>query len=118
MFKTRQSNYLREYKKTFKQDIPAEGTLQYLALQAMVNKNFQLINRKGEYPYEFVSSFDKLDTPLSELTREDFYSLLKKEHLTDEQLEHVPEVIKAFKFKTLKQYHDLYLPINVVVLQT
>ena len=72
-----------------------------------------LFSRKGEYPYEFVSRFDKLDTPLSELKREDFYSSLKKEHLTNEQLEHVREVIKAFKFKTLKQYHDLYLAIDV-----
>ena len=44
---------------------------------------------------------------------EDFYSTLNLKSLTKEDYKHIKEVIKAFNIKTLREYHDLYLKIDV-----
>ena len=55
-----------------------------------------------------MNSFDKFDE--TELpTKEDFYSILNDEHITDEQYKQLDNVWKKFKFKNMGQYHDLYL---------
>ena len=92
-----------------------------VALQTITDdpEKFELINKKGFYPYEFVDSIDKLDTPISELKREHFDSKLYLEStakgtgLTDDDWEHIQTVITSFNIKTLREWHDLYLKIDV-----
>ena len=74
---------------------------------------FELINKKGLYPYEFVDGLDKLDTPIGEIKREHFNSKLTLSKLSDEDWSHFNKVVKKFNFTTLREYHDLYLNIDV-----
>ena len=78
-------------------------------------KNTSLLTRKGVYPYDFVSSLDKLsETQLP--PKEEFYSKLNDEDISDEDYQHAIKVWNTFGCKTIKDYHDLYLKSDVLLL--
>ena len=56
---------------------------------------------------------NKLDTPIGEIKREHFNSKLMLSKLSDEDWNHFNKVVKEFNFTTLREYHDLYLNIDV-----
>lgn len=74
-----------------------------------------LVTRKGVYPYEYTDSWDKLEE--TQLPRkEHFYSSLKEKDVTEEEYEHAKNVWNHFKCKTLGEYSDLYLKVDVMLL--
>ena len=65
--------------------------------------------------YDHMDSFEKFNN--KELpSKNDFYSILNKEHITDEQYQHAQNVWKTFKLKSMGDYHDLYLGSDVLLL--
>jgi hypothetical protein len=48
--------------------------------------------------------------------KEEFYSSLTEDHITDEQYAHAQEVWEAFGCKNLGDYHDLYVETDVALL--
>ena len=46
--------------------------------------------RKGVYPYDYIDSFDKFNEKLP--PKEEFYSILNNEHISDEYYEHAKDV--------------------------
>ena len=78
-------------------------------------KNVDLLTRKGVYPYDYVSSLDKLsETCLP--PKDEFYSKLNDEDISDEDYQHAIKVWNKFGCKTIKDYHDLYLKSDVLLL--
>ena len=78
-------------------------------------RRLELMTRKGVYPYDFMDSFEKFDQ--KELpTKEDFYSILNDQHISDKDYQHAKNVWNVFKFKNMGQYHDLYLGSDVLML--
>ena len=78
-------------------------------------EQFELMKQKGVYPYDHMDSFDKFNK--TELpTKEEFYSILRNEHITDEQYEHAKNVWNTFKLQSMGEYHDLYLKSDVLLL--
>jgi len=73
------------------------------------------VTKKGVYPYDYVSSIDKFSEtqlpPKSEL-----YSKLNNEDISDKDYQHAQNVWKTFNCKTIKDYHDLYLKSDVLLL--
>ena len=79
------------------------------------NKNVDLLTRKGVYPYDYVSSLDKLsETQLP--SKEEFYSKLNDEEITDDDYNHAINVWNTFRCKTIRDYHNLYLKSDVLLL--
>ena len=77
--------------------------------------NTSLLTRKGVYPYDYVSSLDKLsETQLP--PKDEFYSKLNDEDISDEDYQHAIKVWNKFGCKTIKDYHDLYLKSDVLIL--
>ena len=77
--------------------------------------NTSLLTRKGVYPYDYVSSLDKLsETQLP--PKEEFYSKLNDEDISDEDYQHAMNVWNTFGCKTLRDYHNLYLKSDVLLL--
>ena len=75
----------------------------------------KLIVKKGVYPYEYMSSFDKFnETKLPPIGA--FYSKLEEESISIESYEHALKVWDAFNCKTMKDYHDLYLKTDIYLL--
>ena len=74
-----------------------------------------LVRRKGVYPYDYVDSITKLsETKLP--PQEQFYSELNHSSISDEDYEHARNVWKYFDMKTMKDYHNLYLKTDVLLL--
>ena len=74
-----------------------------------------LLTRKGVYPYEYMNSLEKLkETKLP--SREAFYSRLNGVGISDEDYEHAREVWETFEMKSLKDYHNLYNQVDILLL--
>ena len=79
-----------------------------------INK-FILLLQKGVYPYEYMDDWEKFnEASLPE--KEDFYSHLNIEDITDADYTHAKRVCKEFEMKNLGEYHDLYGPSNALLL--
>ncbi len=79
------------------------------------SKSLDLLKRKGVFPYEYMTDFSKLSAT-SLPSKEAFYSQLTDSHISDEDYEHAQKVWKAFGCKTMRDYHDLYLKTDVLLL--
>ena len=76
---------------------------------------FILLSRKVAYPYEYMDDWEKFnETTLSE--KEEFYSNLNMEDITDADYMHAETVSKDFELKNLGEHHDLYLKSDTLVL--
>lgn len=74
---------------------------------------FKLICEKGFYPYEMIDCQEKLDIPIQELKREHFNSKLNLSKLDDHDWEHIQRVIQVFNMKSFREFHELYLKVDV-----
>ena len=71
--------------------------------------------KKGFFPYDWFDNLDKLDN--KELPpREDFYNGLENKELSKDDYAHALNVWKTFKCTTFKDYHDLYMKTDVLLL--
>ena len=74
-----------------------------------------LLTLKGVYPYDYVSSIEKLtETQLP--PKEEYYSKLNDEEISDDDYQNALNVWNTFKCKTIRDYHDLYLKSDVLLL--
>ena len=71
--------------------------------------------RKVVYPYEYMDDSEKLKEP-SLAEKEDFYSRLCLEDITDARYTQVKQVSKDFETKHLGEYHDLYVQSDAILL--
>ncbi len=74
-----------------------------------------LLKRKGVFPYDYMTDFSKL-SKTSLPSKEAFYNQLKDSHISDEDYAHAKKVWSTFNCKTMKDYHDLYLKTDVLLL--
>ena len=56
--------------------------------------------------------FDQTELP----TKEQFYSILNDQYVTNGEYDHARKVWKTFNIKTMGEYHDLYLKSDVLLL--
>ena len=78
-------------------------------------RKLELLRRKGVYPYDYVDCLGKLDEqqlpPI-----EEFYSHLNDEGISQEDYQHAQNVWQEFEIKSMRDYHDLYLESDVLLL--
>ena len=86
-----------------------------LKITSTKSNGSDLLYKKGIYPYEYMDSFEKFsETSLPK--KEDFYSKLNDEHITEDEYAHAKTVWETFECKTLGDYHDLYVKTDVALL--
>ena len=74
-----------------------------------------MLLRRDIYPYEYVNGWEKFkETSFPE--KEEFYSNLNMEDITDADYMHAKRVCKDFEIKNLAEYHDLYLKSDTSLL--
>ena len=82
---------------------------------SLIKNNTEILRQKGIYPYDYLSSISKFkETKLP--PKEEFYSKLNNEHISDEDYQHAINVCNTFKCKTIQDHHDLYLKSDVLLL--
>ena len=85
--------------------------------EEFTGKRLNLMSQKGVYPYDHMDCFEKFDQ--TELpTKEQFYSILNDQHVTNEEYDHARKVWETFDIETMGEYHDLsgYLKSDVLLL--
>ena len=83
--------------------------------QVFQNEKLSLMKQKGVYPYDYMDSFQKFgDQQLP--PKEEFYSILTDEGISDEQYQHAQKVWNTFNMRTMGEYHDLYLKSDIPLL--
>ena len=72
---------------------------------------YNLLTRKGVYPYEYMSSWDCFEEmqlpPIYNI--EAFYSKLNMSSISSDDYQHAQRVSKEFRILNLGEYHNLYL---------
>ena len=100
---------------TLVQNLNRDGAHLFKHTAAHFPNNLNLVTRKGVYPYEYMDSPSKFtETSLPPL--EKFYSKLRDESVSDEDYEHARHVWNTLQLKNMRQYHDLYLTTDVLLL--
>src|SRR6218665_2956122 len=79
------------------------------------HKAHQLLKRRGVHPYEYMDTVDRMaETCLP--PKDSFYSSLNEEHITDADYAHAQKVWETFQIKTMGQYHEMCMLVDVVLL--
>ena len=94
-------------------NLPAEA-FKYTG-QVFQGKQLSLMKKKGVYPYDYMNSFKKFeDSRLPK--KEDFFSVMNNEHITDKEYQHAQNVWNEFGLSSMGEYHDLYLKSDILLL--
>ena len=91
------------------------GGQRLFGFEEYTSKQYELLVKKGIYPYEYMSGWDRFEeTKLP--PKEAFYSKLNMSGVSSENYEHACKVWKEFGIRNLGEYHDLYLKTDVILL--
>ena len=77
-------------------------------------EKLDLMSKKGVYPYDYMDSFDKFNSPLP--SKDEFYSILNDEHISDDDYKHAQDVWNKFNLKNMGDYHNLYIQSDILLL--
>ena len=78
-------------------------------------KHFDLLTRKGVYPYDYMDSFSRFEeTKLPD--KEDFRNGITKQDITTKDYDFIQEVWKVFELKNLRDLHNLYMDVDTLLL--
>ena len=78
-------------------------------------EDFELLSRKGVYPYQFMDSHEKFQ--MRELpSRSCFYNDITKKDISDEDYEFVQTLWDRFGMETMGSLHDLYMICDTLLL--
>ena len=76
---------------------------------------YDLLTRKGVYPYEYINSWDRFEeTQLPPINA--FYSNLNMSSISKDDYQRAQKVWEEFEIRNLGDYHDQYLRTDVVLL--
>ena len=104
----------KNYEKDFNKELIQRFANRYELCNRDLNK-FILLLRKGVYPYEYMDSWERFnETSLP--NKEDFYSNLNMEDITEVDHRHAKRVLKSFNNKNLGDYHDLHVQSDTLLL--
>ena len=78
-------------------------------------ENFDLLTRKGVFPYEYIDCVEKLEESCLP-PRESFYSSLTGDTVSESDYAHAVNVWQRFSIRTLGDNSDLYLKTDVLLL--
>ena len=91
-------------------------TEHFIAMQKHFSQDeLSKLRRKQIYPYDYMSTWERFkETQLP--TQKQFYNILTRSNLSDEDYKHAHEIWKSFNISNLGEYHDLYLTTDVLLL--
>ena len=107
-------NCKQRYRKKFNKDLIKKFKNTYSFCNNDLNK-FVLLLRKGVYPYEYADTWESF-SEISLPSKEDFYSNLNMEDISDIDYRHANNVFKVFKLENVGDYHDLYVQSDTLLL--
>ena len=107
-------NCKQRYIKKFNKELIKRFASTYEFCNNDLNK-FVLLLRKGVYPYEYMDTWERF-SEMSVPSKENFYSNLNMEDITDIDYRHANIMFKRFKLENIGYYHDLYVQSDTLLL--
>ena len=107
-------NCKQRYRKKFNKELVKRFASTYEFRNNDLNK-FVLLLRKGVYHYVYADTWERFNE-ISLPSKEDFYSNLNMEDISDIYYRHANNVFKLFKLENLGDYHDLYVQSDTLLL--
>ena len=84
-------------------------------LKVFHNEKLKLMAKKGVDPYDYMDSVDRFnDKQLP--SKDNFYSILTYEGITNKQYYHAQNIWNTFQLKSMREYRDLYLISDIILL--
>ena len=90
------------------------GGRKSIGFEGYSEQQYELLVRKGVYPYEYLSSWDKFEETQVPPKRS-FYSNLNMTAISEDDYQHTQKVWKEFRIRNLGEYHDLYIWTDVIL---
>lgn len=90
-----------------------EDKMYFLKHLARNEEELSFMTQKGQFPYEWFDSIDKLKLPITELKREFFDNRLTLSSIDEKEWNEVLNIIEKLNIKTFEEYHDFYFNIDV-----
>ena len=92
-----------------------EGFKYVKAAYEKYGNKWEMLLRKGIYPYEYMNSFERFnETKLPDIDK--FFSKLNDETVKDDDYKYAQKVWNEFEIKNLGEYTDLYMLCDVLLL--
>jgi len=92
-----------------------EEKFEHMAKLHPVKEQFKLLLRKCVYSYDVMDGPERMNEP--NLPPQDkFFSRLSDSNISDEDYKHAQAVWTKFAMRTMRDYHDLYLKSDVILL--
>ena len=107
-------NCKQRYRKKFNKELTKRFASTYEFCNNDLNK-FVLLLRKSVYSYEYMDTWERF-SEISLPSKEDFYSNLNMEDISDIDYRHANNVFKGFKLENVGDYHDLYVQSDTLLL--
>ena len=85
-------------------------------LKAEFPDKWKFLTKKLAYLYEYFNSIDDCQKPVDNLKKEDFFSKLKNDYPSDEEIERTAEIIKRFNIKNGEELTEIFLKSDVLLL--
>ena len=84
-------------------------------VESCTTSHFELVRRKGVYPYDYMDSFDRFEE--TELPPQDaFFDKLSGSPCSNSEYTHATRVWDAFGCETIADYHNVNLHLDVLLL--
>ena len=86
----------------------------FLETRKVFGENWELMKRKGVFPYEWLDSTEKFQENLPD--KKHFFSKLNDEDVSDEDYQFAEKVWEKMKMNNMGDFHDAYLKSDVTLL--
>jgi hypothetical protein len=107
------ANFLQSSLQKLAENLPEDG---FNYWEKFVGKD-PILKQKGVFPYEYIDCMKKLDETCLP-PKENFFSSLTNEGISDKDYTRAQEVWKRFGCKTLWDYSEVYLKTDITFLRT
>ena len=79
--------------------------------------NWKFLTKKSAYPYESFNSLDDYQKLVDNLKKKEFFSKLKKDYPSEEEIERTELINKLFNTKNGEELTRVYLKSDVLLLE-
>ena len=83
-----------------------------ISLKQEFGENYQLLTKKGIYPYDYFDNTKKYNEQKLP-NKEEFFNKINNKNITDDDYNHAKNVFKKFECKNLLDYSILYLKTDL-----
>ena len=92
-----------------------KGGRKLMGFEDYSEEQYELLTKKGIYPYEYMPSWDKFAE--SQLPpKKAFYSNLNMSNISNDDYQHAQKIWNVFSIRDLGEYHNLYLKTDIILL--